>query len=150
MIQKGLYEGADDIGRTAGYAFSDERVGLVAEHAYYYDPSIRILDLKLRDAKAILARRQRIGDGPNRPLANAVGLVHGTYCRHLLDLINLAEAGIIEKSSPELITRFLDRVHELTELVQELVARESEDNFSPLRHPSSSRVYDELQREHLT
>ena len=121
MIQKGLFDGADEIGRTSGYAFSDHRVGLVAEHAYYYHPSIRTLDLALRDAKAVLAQTVRGGGQPSRPLACAVELVHSTYCRHLLDLIDMAEMGTIERCSGKSIAEFLVRVHKLTELLHQLV-----------------------------
>jgi len=111
MIQKGLFDGADEIGRTSGYAFSDRRVGLVADRAYYYHPSIRTLDLALREAKAALAHAVRAGRDTNRPLASAVELVHRTYCRHLLDLIDMAEAGTIEQGSMELIAEFAQRGH---------------------------------------
>jgi radical SAM superfamily enzyme YgiQ (UPF0313 family) len=122
MIQKGLFDGAHEIGRTSGYAFSDSRVGMVAEHAYYYHPSIRTLDLALRDAKAVLAQAVRRGAEPNRSVVSAVELVHATYCRHLLDLIDMAEAGTIEERSAELVAKFLVRVHKLTELLRELLS----------------------------
>lgn len=134
MIQKGLFDGADEIGRTSGYAFSDRRVGLVADRAYYYHPSIRTLDLALRDAKAVLAHAVRAERNVNHPLASAVELVHTTYCRHLLDLIDMAEAGTIEQGSMELIAKFLTRVQKLTELLQEL---------TPSKHGPSSVAFND-------
>jgi len=142
MIQKGLFDGADEIGRTSGYEFSDRRVGLVAEKAYYYHPSIRTLDLALRDAKAALAHAVRAGRNiQNHPLARAVELVHKTYCRHLLDLIDLAEAGRIERANAELIAEFLERVQKLTELLREL---------TPLKRGPSSFAFKDQNRPQLT
>ena len=46
MIRNGQFDGEDDIGRTSGYRFEDPVVGLVADHAYYYDLSVRDLDLR--------------------------------------------------------------------------------------------------------
>jgi len=121
MTAKGLFDGGNDIGRTSGYKFEDPRVGLVAEHAYYYDLSIRTLDLLLRDAKAGLAERVRRGEDSEGPLANAVRLVHETYCRHLLTLANLAESGEIEKHATRLNRSFMGQVETLTALLREIL-----------------------------
>lgn len=121
MIRKGAFDGEDDIGRTSGYVFDDPAVGLVAEHAFYYDMSIRTLDLALRDAKAVLADAVRRGEPANAPLTEAVNLVHDTYCAHLLTLTDLAETGSLRERFPELVAEFLKKVKVLTELLQYLL-----------------------------
>jgi hypothetical protein len=121
MIRKGLFDEDEDIGRTYGYAFEDSLVGIVAKHAYYYDISVRDLDLALRDAKAALANRLRSGGRCEMPLADAVNLVHETYCRQLLTLTDLAEAGELEAKFPQLVDGFLSKVKMLTELMHDLL-----------------------------
>ena len=98
---------------------------------YYYDLSIRDLDLALRDAKAVLAQAVRRREEPNGTLANAVELVHETYCHHLLDLIELAEAGTIEDRSAEVIAEFLVRVHRMNELLR-LILQSNVAQSSPV------------------
>lgn len=121
MIERGLFEGEEDIGRTAGYRFQDPRVGQVADYAYYYDLSIRKLDLALRDAKAQLSQRVRSALTPHAPLANAVELVHETYCGHLLDMIAAAREGTLQKTASERIATFMVRVEKLRKLLEELL-----------------------------
>jgi hypothetical protein len=121
MILKGAFDGGDDIGRTSGYRFDDPLVGLVAEHAFYYDMCIRTLDLALRDAKAALADRVRRAEPTDGPLTDAVNLVHETYCGQLLTLTDLAESGELEARFPPLKAEFLDKVKALTELLQYLL-----------------------------
>jgi hypothetical protein len=122
MIASGRYDGDAEIGRTSGYRFDDERVGAVAAHAYYYNLSIRTLDLLLRDAKALIANAVRAHEVPPQPAIDAVDLVHGTYCRHLLSLVESAERDALDFEAPGLIHKFLQRVATLTELLQDVVA----------------------------
>ncbi len=122
MISKGLFDGEDDIGRTSGYVFEDPLVGIVAEHAYYYDMSIRDLDLALRDAKASLATDLRRGFSNASPLSEAINLVHETYCNHLLTLTDHAEAGTLQQEFSDLVQRFLNRIKLLTELLHDLLS----------------------------
>jgi radical SAM superfamily enzyme YgiQ (UPF0313 family) len=121
MISKGLFDGGEDIGRTSGYVFEDPLVGLVAEHAYYYDMSIRELDLALRDAKAAVANNLRRGVTPYLPLTDAINLVHQTYCNHLLTLTDLAEASKLKAEFPILVSGFLVKVKALTELLHDIL-----------------------------
>jgi anaerobic magnesium-protoporphyrin IX monomethyl ester cyclase len=121
MIRKGAFDGEDNIGRTSGYAFDDPLVGLVAEHAFYYDMSIRTLDLALRDAKAALADQVRRGKAGDGPLADAVNLVHETYCTQLLALADLAEAGTLQAHVAELVSQFMGKVMALTDLLHDLL-----------------------------
>ena len=123
LIEKGLFDGDDDIGRTAGYRFEDCQVGEVADHAYYYDPELRKLDLALRDAKAELAWRVRLGRSIDGPLADAVDLVHETYCGHLLSLVEHSRERVLQQSGPALIAGFMKRVTMLHELLEELLSR---------------------------
>ncbi|HKX32433.1 MAG TPA: radical SAM protein [Blastocatellia bacterium] len=124
MIRKGLFNRAEDIGCTSDYAFEDPIVGIVADHAYYYNQSIWALDLALRDAKAALANRLRQKECSNGPLSGAVNLVHETYCQHLLVLADLAETGRIETEFEELIIAFLEKVQMLTSLLHDLLKME--------------------------
>jgi hypothetical protein len=126
MIAKGAYDGADDIGRTAGYRFEDERVAAVAEHARYYDLTIRALDLLLREAKAAIANDTRSRRASPRPLVDAVDLVHDTYCRHFLELTDCAERGTLATEAQGLKRTFLARVATLTELMRAVLAACSE------------------------
>lgn len=121
MIEKGSFVDVEDIGCTSGYRFDDPVVGLVAEHAFYYDLSIRRLDLSLRDAKAALALRKRSGEAGDDALEAAVTLVHETYCDQLLTLADEAEAGTLPARFPELVERFLARVRVLTGLLDDLL-----------------------------
>lgn len=121
MITKGYFSGVDDIGRTSGYTFEDPRVGEVADHTQYYNMSIRELDLLLRDAKALMANATRAGQVPPASVGDAVELVHETYCRHLLSLVNSAEAGRIREEAPELIELFMQRIAVLINLLREIL-----------------------------
>ncbi len=121
MIASGRFDGAEDIGRTSGYVFDDARVARVAAHARYYSPSIRTLDLLLRDAKAAIASAIRARRPAPRVLQDAVELVHETYCDHLLRLTDSAERGEIDSTAPSAIEQFLSRVDRLTALLRDLL-----------------------------
>lgn len=124
MIARGVFDGAEDIGRTSGYRFEDPRVGAVAEHTTYYDMCIRDLDLLLRDAKAVMATAVREGAPIPHLLQKCVDLVHKTYCDHLLQMADRAEHGDIHAAAGNLIERFLSRVASLTKTLGDLLALE--------------------------
>ncbi len=124
MIARGVFDGAEDIARTSGYAFEDPRVGAVAEHTTYYDMSIRNLDLLLRDAKAVIVTAVREGSPIPHLLQKCVDLVHTTYCDHLLRLIDCAEQGDIHAAAGNMIGQFLSRVASLTKMLGGLLALE--------------------------
>jgi anaerobic magnesium-protoporphyrin IX monomethyl ester cyclase len=124
MIARGAFDGAEDISRTSGYSFEDPRVGAVAEHATYYNISIRDLDLLLRDAKAVIATAVRESAPIPRLLQECVKLVHNTYCDHLLQLAEHAERGDIQVVAGDLIEQFLSRVATLTKTLGDLLVLE--------------------------
>lgn len=123
MIARGLFDGADDVGRTSGYRFLDPRVGAVAAHARSYTPRLRALDLLVRDAKAALAMAQRRGAGAGgRVLERAVDLVQGAYHAHFTALVAHARSGDLEHHVDALVAAFLERVDALAALLQDLLA----------------------------
>jgi radical SAM superfamily enzyme YgiQ (UPF0313 family) len=136
MIRKGLFDGGDDIGRTSGYVFEDPIVGRVADYTYYYDLSIRTLDLALRDAKAAVAMAIRKKAEPRQALEDAIDLVHRTYCCHLLALIEAAKSGESDVVMTNLIEVFMHRVAKLTELLGLLL--ENGAVLSPASVPGQS------------
>jgi radical SAM superfamily enzyme YgiQ (UPF0313 family) len=121
MIDRGLFDPEDDIGKTSGYRFEHPIVDLVARQAYYYDLSIRTLDLALRDAKAAVAIAVRNGSPAEAELQAAIDLVHRTYCEHLVALIDAAEGGVGADGFDALNARFLDRVARLTTIMHDLL-----------------------------
>lgn len=120
MISKGLMDSRSSMDDMAHYEFLDSRVAEVASAAYYYHPRIRTLDLRLRDAKAVVAAHIRAGRQPPKALSNAIEVVHKTYCNQLLDLISAAEDEKLVAAKPALVRRFMDRVDRLTELMVRL------------------------------
>jgi anaerobic magnesium-protoporphyrin IX monomethyl ester cyclase len=124
MIARGVFDGAEDIGRTSGYSFEDQRVGAVAEHTTYYTMSIRDLDLLLRDAKAVIATAVREGTSIPLVLQECVDLVHKTYCDHVLRLADHAEQGDLHSAAGRMIEQFLSRVATLTKTLGDLLAFE--------------------------
>jgi radical SAM superfamily enzyme YgiQ (UPF0313 family) len=140
MIQKGLFDGADDIGRTAGYAFEDPRVGLVADHVFYYDSGIRILDLLLRDAKAIQANQIRAGHEPYGVLDDAIRLVHATYHDHVIAIADAVEADRLESDFAGLVQTFLSRIQRLRALLDGLVRQFDRAGRVPQPEPALIEV----------
>ena len=122
MIREGLYDGEDDIGRTSGYQFVDPLVQQVADSVYYYDMIIRTLDLRLRDAKALIANSVRVGTTPDPIVQKAIDLAHNTYYEHLIKMTDLAASGELESQLQVYIDRFLSKVRTLIELLTELLA----------------------------
>ncbi|MFT4276476.1 MAG: radical SAM protein [Rhodopseudomonas sp.] len=124
MIQKGLFRGGNEIGRTCGYSFEDPLVERVAEFTSYYDPCIRELDLILRDAKAEVAIAHRRGVPCRDDIATGIDLIHSTYCNHLLGLIDAVAEGASETDIASLIAAFVQRTSRLAAVMKEI-----------LRHP---------------
>jgi radical SAM superfamily enzyme YgiQ (UPF0313 family) len=121
MIAKGLTDGRAEMDDTASYEFTDKRVEDVAAVTYYYTPSIRTLDLLLRDGKAQVAAHVRAGQTPPPSMVMAIDAIHETYCQHLLDLIEAARTGNLAAAAPPLISRFLVRVDRLSALMRDLL-----------------------------
>lgn len=121
MIDRGLFDPEDDIGKTSGYRFENPIVDQVARQTYYYDLSIRTLDLALRDAKAAVAIAVRTGSPAQSELQAAIDLVHRTYCEQLLALTDAAEAGAPQSTFDTLIAEFLERVARLTAIMHQLL-----------------------------
>ncbi|HEY0330433.1 MAG TPA: cobalamin-dependent protein [Rhodopseudomonas sp.] len=127
MIRKGLFVGADDIGKTCGYRFEDPLVERVAQFTSYYDPSIRDLDLALRDAKAEAAIAHRRGTSGRSEITTGIDLIHGSYCNHLLGLIDAVAAGAPDPQLAALIAGFVQRTKRLAAVMKDI-----------LRHPQGA------------
>lgn len=123
MIQKGLFSGAHEIGKTSGYRFEDPLVGRVAQFTSYYDPRIRELDLALRDAKAEAALAHRRGVPCRIEIARAIELIHSTYCSHLLGLIDAIAEDAPEQTIASLIAVFVQRTARLTAVMRDILRR---------------------------
>jgi anaerobic magnesium-protoporphyrin IX monomethyl ester cyclase len=121
MIQKGLFLGAHEIGKTSGYEFEDPFVGRVAEFTIYYDPCIRELDLALRDAKAEVALALRRGVPCRNEITRGIEIIHGTYCSHLLGLIDAVAEGASEPTIASLIAAFVQRTTRLTAIMRDIL-----------------------------
>ncbi len=123
MIQKGLFSGAHEIGKTSGYRFEDSLVGRVAEFTTYYDPCIRELDLALRDAKAEAALALRRGVLCRNEIARGIEIIHGAYCSHLLGLIDAVAEDASDQSITTLIASFVQRTARLTAIMKDILGR---------------------------
>jgi hypothetical protein len=123
MIQKGLFSGVHEIGKTSGYRFEDPLVGRVAQFTTYYDPRIRELDLALRDAKAEAALAQRRGVPCRSEIARGIELIHSTYCSHLLGLIDAVAEDVPEQIIASLIAAFVQRTARLTAVMRNILHR---------------------------
>jgi anaerobic magnesium-protoporphyrin IX monomethyl ester cyclase len=123
MIQKGLFSGAHDIGKTSGYRFEDPLVGRVARFTSYYDPCIRDLDLALRDAKAEAALARRRGVPCRNEVARGIELIHNTYCSHLLGLIDAVAEDAPEQTIVSLIAVFVRRTARLAAVMRDILRR---------------------------
>ena len=121
LIAQGRFDDEGKIDKTTGYCFEDKRVASVASYAYYYDLSIRKLDLLLRDAKAHVAQEIRAGATPSELVTSSIRLVHRTYCDHLLYLCDLAERGTLAVEAGPTITKFMARVTTLTKLLADVL-----------------------------
>jgi anaerobic magnesium-protoporphyrin IX monomethyl ester cyclase len=121
MIQKGLFSGAHEIGKTSGYRFEDPFVGRVAQFTSYYDPCIRELDLALRDAKAQAALARRRGVPCRSEIARGIELIHSTYCSHLLGLIDAVTEDAPEQTIASLIATFVQRTARLAAVMRDIL-----------------------------
>lgn len=123
MIQKGLFSGAHEIGKTSGYSFEDPLVGRVAQFTSYYDPCIRELDLALRDAKAEAALARRRGVSCRNEIARGIELTHSTYCSHLLGLIDAVAENAPEQHIASMIATFVQRTTRLAAAMKDVLGR---------------------------
>ena len=123
MIQKGLFSGAREIGKTSGYRFEDPLVGRVAEFTVYYDPCIRELDLALRDAKAEAALAQRRGIACRNEIAKGIEIIHGVYCSHLLGLIDAVAEDASDQTIASLTASFVQRTARLGAVMKRILGR---------------------------
>jgi hypothetical protein len=136
MIQKGLFSGEHEIGKTSGYSFEDPLVGRVAEFTTYYDPCIRELDLALRDAKAEAALARRFGLPCRNEIARGIELVHSAYCAHLLSLIGAVAEDASDHTIASLIAAFVQRTARLAAVMRDILGRTQDvtpADFSPTR-----------------
>jgi anaerobic magnesium-protoporphyrin IX monomethyl ester cyclase len=136
MIQKGLFSGEHEIGKTSGYSFEDPLVGRVAEFTTYYDPCIRELDLALRDAKAEAALARRFGLPCRNEIARGIELVHSAYCAHLLSLIGAVAEDASDHTIASLIAAFVQRTARLAAVMRDILRRTQDvtpADFSPTR-----------------
>ena len=92
-----------------------------AEFTTYYDPCIRELDLALRDAKAEAALALRRGVTCRNEIARGIELIHGTYCSHLLGLIDAVAEEASEQTIASLIAAFVRRTARLTAIMRDIL-----------------------------
>jgi hypothetical protein len=123
MIQKGLFSGAHEIGKTSGYRFEDPFVGRGVQLTSYYDPCIRELDLALRDAKAQATLARRRGATCRSEIARGIELVHSTYCSHLLGLIDAVAEDAPGQAIASLIATFVQRTARLAAVMRDILRR---------------------------
>jgi len=123
MIQKGLFSGEHEIGKTCGYNFENPLVERVAQFTTYYDPCIRELDLALRDAKAEAALARRFGVSCRNEISKGIELVHSVYCAHLLSLIDAVAEGASEQTVASLIAVFVQRTARLAAVMRDILRR---------------------------
>jgi anaerobic magnesium-protoporphyrin IX monomethyl ester cyclase len=121
MIQKGLFSGAHEIGKTSGYSFEDPLVERVARFTTYYDPCIRELDLILRDAKAEAALARRGGFPCRSEIVRGIELIHSVYCSHLLGLIDAVVENAPEQAIGSMIAVFVQRTIRLAAVMRDIL-----------------------------
>jgi anaerobic magnesium-protoporphyrin IX monomethyl ester cyclase len=121
MIERGLFSGAHEIGKTSGYKFEDPLVERVAQFTFYYDPSIRELDLILRDAKAEAALAHRRGAPCRSEIARGIDLIHNIYCSHLLGLIDAVAEDAPEQAIASMIAVFVHRTTRMAAIMRDIL-----------------------------
>jgi anaerobic magnesium-protoporphyrin IX monomethyl ester cyclase len=121
MIQKGMFSGAHEIGKTSGYSFEDPLVERVARFTTYYDPCIRELDLILRDAKAEAALARRGGFPCRSEIVRGIELIHSVYCSHLLGLIDAVVENAPEQAIGSMIAVFVQRTIRLAAVMRDIL-----------------------------